>query len=135
MRAFSYTLVPIAIGYSLAHNCSNLLIQGQQAIALLSDPLSLRWNLFGTAHYQPDTRVIEAAGSWYVAIGAIVLGHALAVWLAHHVALRLFGAARRAVLATLPLTAAMLVYTAISLAVLAEPMVKFEGAPAETQSE
>jgi hypothetical protein len=60
-----------------------------------------------------------------------VLGHAIAVWLAHRVALRIFGEARRAVLATLPLTAAMLVYTAISLAVLAEPMVKFEGIPAE----
>ena len=111
------------------------LIQGQQAIPLISDPLSLRWNLLGTAKYQPDTRVIEAAGSWYVAVGAIVLGHAIAVWLAHRVALRMFGGARRAVIATAPLTAAMLVYTAISLAVLAEPMVKFEGIPAEMDQE
>jgi hypothetical protein len=133
MVAFAYTLVPIAIGYSIAHNSSNLLIQGQQAIALVSDPLSLRWNLLGTARYQPYTRVIEAAGSWYVAVAAIVVGHAIAVWLAHRVALRTFGSVRRAVIATLPLTAAMLVYTAISLAVLAEPMVKFEGVPAETQ--
>jgi hypothetical protein len=135
VRAFAYTLVPIAVGYGIAHNFSNLLIQGQQAIPLLSDPLSLRWNLLGTARYRPDTRVIEAAGSWYVAVGAIVLGHAIAVWLAHRVALRMFGAARRAVIATLPLTLAMLVYTAISLAVLAEPMVKFEGIPAEMDQE
>ena len=53
----------------------------------------------------------------------------------HRVALRTFGTARRAVIATLPLTAAMLVYTAVSLAVLAEPMVKLEGVPAETQLE
>jgi hypothetical protein len=33
------------------------------------------------------------------------------------------------------LTAAMIVYTVLSLAVLAEPMVKFEGVPAETQFE
>ena len=81
MRAFAYTLVPIAVGYNLAHNFSNLLIQGQQAIPLISDPLSLRWNLLGTTKYQPDTRLIEAAESWYVALGAIVLGHAIAVWL------------------------------------------------------
>jgi hypothetical protein len=135
LRAFAYTLVPIAVGYSVAHNLSNLLIQGQQAIPLLSDPLTLRWNLFGTAKYQPDTRVIEAAGSWYAAVAAIVVGHAIAVWLAHRIALRMFGAARTAVIATLPLTAAMLVYTAISLAVLAEPMVKFEGIPAEFDRE
>lgn len=135
MRAFAYTLVPIAVGYSIAHNFSNLLIQGQQAIPLLSDPVGLRWNLFGTAGYQPHTRIIEVAGSWYVAVAAIVLGHAIAVWLAHRVALGIFGGARRAVLTTLPLTAAMLVYTAISLAVLAEPMVKFEGIPAEQDRE
>ncbi len=135
MAAFAYTLVPIAIGNSIAHNFSNLLIQGQQAIALVSDPLSLRWNLLGTARYQPYTRVIEAAGSWYIAVAAIVLGHAIAVWLGHRVALRLFGTARRAVVAMLPLTAAMLIYTAISLAVLAEPMVKFEGVPAQMENE
>jgi len=134
-RAFAYTLVPIAVGYSVAHNFSNLLIQGQQAIPLLSDPLSLNWNVLGTRGYRPHMRLIEAAGSWHVAVAAIVLGHAVAVWLAHRVALRDFGSPRRAVVATLPLTLAMLVYTAISLAVIAEPMVKHEGIPQQSETE
>ena len=41
---------------------------------------------------RPGMWLIEAAGSWYVAVAAIVLGHAIAVWLAHRVALRDFGA-------------------------------------------
>jgi len=57
------------------------------------------------------------------------------VWLAHRVALRDFGSPRRAVVATLPLTLAMLVYTAISLAVIAEPMVKHEGIPQQSETE
>jgi hypothetical protein len=134
-RAFAYTLVPIAVGYSIAHNFSSLLIQGQQVISLFSDPLSLDWDVLGTRGYRPYMRLIEAAGSWYVAVAAIVLGHAIAVWLAHRVALRDFGSPRRAVVATLPLTLAMLIYTAVSLAVIAEPMVKHEGIPQQNELE
>jgi len=63
---------------------------------------------------------------WYVAIGAIVAGHVISIWLAHRVALRELGTPRRALLATVPLTALMLAYTAISLTIIAEPMVKFD---------
>ncbi len=64
-------------------------------------------------------------------VGAIVAGHVIAVWLAHRVALRECGAPGRAVLASVPLTALMVVYTAISLSVIAEPMVTFELPPSE----
>jgi hypothetical protein len=61
-----------------------------------------------------------------VAISAIVAGHVISVWLAHRVALREFGAPRKAVIASVPLTILMVIYTAVSLSVIAEPMVKFE---------
>ena len=124
--AFAPTLVPIAIAYNIAHNCSNLLVQGQQVIPLLSDPFGLKWDLLGTAEYRPDIGLIDARVSWYVAIGAIVAGHVISIWLAHRVALREFGAQRHAVIASIPLTALMVIYTAISLSIIAEPMVKFD---------
>jgi hypothetical protein len=65
-----------------------------------------------------------------VAIGAIVGGHVASIWLAHRVALREFGTPRKAVIGTIPLTALMLAYTAISLSVIAEPIVKF-GEPSQ----
>jgi len=37
-RRYVWTLVPIAVGYKLAHNFSGLLVQGQNVIPLLSDP-------------------------------------------------------------------------------------------------
>src|SRR5262249_34205237 len=43
---FAFTLVPIAIGYHLAHYLVFLLIQGQYIIPLISDPFGWGWNLF-----------------------------------------------------------------------------------------
>ena len=122
---FVFTLVPIAIAYNIAHNCANLLVQGQQLIALASDPFSAKWDLFGTANFRPDIGLVDARVSWYVAIGAIVGGHVVSIWLAHRIALREFGAPRRATLATVPLTLLMVVYTVTSLSVIAEPMIVF----------
>lgn len=125
-RLFALTLVPIAVAYNIAHNFSNLLVQGQQLIPLLSDPLGRKWNLLGTATFYPNIGIVDARFTWFVAITAIVAGHVVSIWLAHRVALREFGAPRKAVLASIPLTVLMVLYTAISLSVIAEPMVKFD---------
>ena len=53
-RSFALTLVPIAIGYHVAHYLVFLLVQGQYIIPLLSDPFGRGWNLFGTAGYRVD---------------------------------------------------------------------------------
>jgi hypothetical protein len=124
-RLFAYTLVPIAVAYNIAHNCANFLVQGQQLVALASDPLGLKWNLFGTANFRPDIGLIDARVTWYVAIAAIVAGHVISIWLAHRLALREFRTRRHAALATVPLTLLMVAYTIISLSVIAEPMVIF----------
>jgi hypothetical protein len=128
-RRFALTLVPIAIGYNLAHNFSGLLIQGQNVIPLLSDPFGRGWDIFGTARRYPDIGLVDARTTWHVAIAGIVGGHVIAVWLAHRVALREFAAPRRAAMACAPLTVLMVAYTAVSLSVIAEPMVKFAPEP------
>jgi hypothetical protein len=124
-RMFALTLVPIAIAYNLAHYFSYLLAQGQMIIPLLSDPLGLQWNLFGTASYYPDIGLLDARFTWYLAISSIVTGHVISIWLAHRLALREFRAPRQAVIASVPLTVLMMIYTAISLLVMAEPLVQF----------
>lgn len=124
-RAYLFTLVPIAVGYNLAHNFSYLLINGQEVIRLASDPFGLDWNLFGTATRTPNVDVVDARTTWYVAIGAIVGGHVIAVWLAHVVALRSAPSRALALRALVPLTVLMVVYTGMSLSILAEPLVRF----------
>jgi hypothetical protein len=124
-RRFAWTLVPIAVGYNLAHNFSGLMIQGQNLAPLLSDPFGLGWNLFGTALWHADIGLVDARTIWYVAVAGIVGGHVIAVWLAHRVALREFASPRRAAMACAPLTVLMVAYTALSLTVIAEPIVRF----------
>jgi hypothetical protein len=125
MRTFALTLVPIAVGYAIAHNASHLLVQGQHVVPLLSDPFGRHWDLFGTAGFRANTTIMNPRSTWYVAVAAIVAGHTVAIWLAHRVALRDFANPRGALLACVPLTLVMLVYTAMSLAIIAEPMVRF----------
>lgn len=124
-RLYALTLVPIAVGYNVAHNFATLVIQLQLLIPLSSDPLGLHWNLFGTVHYKPDIGLIDARISWFIAIVAIVGGHVVSIWLAHIAALRSFGSRARAIAAATPLAVLMVLYTSISLSVIAEPLVVF----------
>ena len=79
-RLFVLSLVPIAIGYHVAHYFSFLFIQGQRIIPLLSDPFGVGWNLWGTAGYKVDIGIIGAKTTWYASITAIVIGHICAVY-------------------------------------------------------
>ena len=102
-RLFVLSLVPIAIAYHLAHYFTYLLIQGQLLIRLASDPLGLGWNLFGTARYRPDIGIVGARAVWYTAVVAIVMGHVIAVYVAHVVALREYPDRRAALRSQLPM--------------------------------
>jgi hypothetical protein len=119
---FVLTLVPIAIGYHLAHYLSFLLIAGQFAIPLISDPLGWGWDLFGTTLYFIDIGVVGAKFVWYFSVVAIVTGHVVAVWLAHLIAARRFASRAQAIRSQYPLLALMLAYTATSLWILAQPI-------------
>jgi hypothetical protein len=131
-RLFALTLVPIAIAYLVAHYLHYLLVQGQLIIPLLSDPLGRRWDLFGTASYFPDIGLLDARFVWNLSLASIVAGHVISIWLAHRLALREFGARGMAVKASVPLTVLMVIYTVVSLLIIADPLVQY-GAASETR--
>ena len=120
---FVMTLVPIAIAYHLAHYLSYLVISGQYLIPRLSDPLGNGWNLLGTRDYQVDISLLGARTAWYLAVAFIVAGHVFAVYIAHLAALRLFGNPRADFFSQLPMMVLMVIYTMVSLWILAQPMV------------
>ena len=122
-RSFALTLIPIALGYHLAHYLVYLLVQGQYIVPLLSDPFGYGWNLFGTASYRPNIAIVGARFAWYTAVVAVLLGHIAAVYLAHVQAMQTFAAHKLALASQIPLTALMVVYTFVSLSILAEPIV------------
>ncbi len=121
--ALALTLVPIALAYHVAHNFSSLLIQGQRVFGLLSDPFGRQWDLFGTARWYPDIGIIDARTTWFVALVAIVGGHVVSIWASHRLVLAAGTPPRRAALAMLPMTLLMVGFTAVSLVLIAEPMV------------
>jgi hypothetical protein len=121
---FAFTLIPIAIGYHLAHYLVFLLVQGQYIIPLISDPFGWGWNLFGTAGYRVDIAIIGARFAWYTAVTAVLVAHMIAIYLAHMVAMREFEPRRATLRSQVPLTALMVVFTFISLSILAEPIVE-----------
>jgi hypothetical protein len=120
---FVLSLVPIAIAYHLSHYLSYLLIAGQYIIPLTSDPFGLGWDLFGTAAYRIDIGIVNAKLIWYVAVTAIVTGHALAVYIAHVMAMRVFPDRNAALRSQIPMLVLMVAYTMISLWILSQPIV------------
>jgi hypothetical protein len=123
-RSFALTVIPIAIGYHVAHYLVFLLVQGQYIVPLMSDPFGYGWNLLGTAGYRVDIGIVDARFAWYAAVAAIVVGHVTAVYLAHVKAIGIFGAPAVALRTQVPLTALMVVYTFIGLSITAEPIVE-----------
>ena len=121
---FVLSLVPIAIAYHLAHYLSLLLVAGQFIIPLASDPFGWGWDLFGTTLYRIDLSVVNARFVWYTAVTAIVTGHIIAVWLSHEVAAQLFPDARQLRRSQYPMMLLMVGYTALSLWILAQPIVE-----------
>lgn len=110
--------MPIAFVYVVAHYFSLLVIQGQFAIPLLSDPLGRGWNLFGTADVVPDLTVLSPNTIWYVQAGSLVAGHVAGLALAHDRAVTIFADRRDALRSQYAMLALMVVYTVGGLWIL-----------------
>jgi hypothetical protein len=122
-RRHVLSLTPIAIGYHLAHYLSYLLIQGQAALPLLSDPLNLGWDLFGWRGREIDIGVVDARFIWLSAVGSIIAGHVAAIFLAHQEGLR-DSSGWAVVRKQLPMSILMILYTMLSLWILSQPIVE-----------
>jgi hypothetical protein len=109
--AFLASLVPIALAYALAHYFSLLVIQGQVAITLASDPFGYGWDLFGTADYQPDPTVISPNTIWYFQVVVLVTGHVFGLIVAHDRAVALYNSPRTAIRTQYAMLGLMVLYT------------------------
>ena len=79
-------LLPIAVGYLVAHYLTYLLIEGQRIVVALSDPFQRGWDLFGTAFHVPNADWLAPGLVWTLQLGAVVGGHMLGAWGGHVVA-------------------------------------------------
>jgi hypothetical protein len=87
LAALGAGLLPIAVGYLVAHYLTYLLGEGQRIIVAISDPFQLGWNLFGTAFFEPSVAWLPTGIVWTVQLAAVVGGHMLGAWAGHEAAL------------------------------------------------
>ncbi len=81
-------LLPIAIGYLLAHYFTYLLIDGQRIAIAISDPFQQGENFFGTAFLEPSGSWLPPSLVWTLQLAAVVGGHMIGAWSGHVVATR-----------------------------------------------
>ncbi len=112
------TILPISLAYHAAHYVTVLLVNGQYA-------RNAAQRLVGVEETHVTTSFLNTIEDvekiWQFQSGAIVVGHILAVLLAHTAILAVTGNRREAVTSGAPLAILMIAYTAFGLWLLAAP--------------
>jgi hypothetical protein len=80
-------LLPIAVGYLIAHYLTYLIGDGQRIVVAISDPLGNGWDLIGFAQYDPTVAFLPAGLVWAAQIVAVVGGHVVGAWAGHDAAI------------------------------------------------
>ncbi|MGH3370542.1 MAG: hypothetical protein ACRDPR_11110 [Nocardioidaceae bacterium] len=115
---FAHSVVPIIVGYMVAHYLTYFVEVGQQTLIQLSDPMADGSNLLGTADLEVSYWL--SSHPTFLAVTkvlAVVTGHVLGVVAAHDRAVRLLPI-RHQVTAQLPLLLVMVLYTVTGLYLL-----------------
>jgi hypothetical protein len=116
-RRYAATVIPIALGYTVAHYFSLLALDGQTTWILLSNPFGLSGvDLLGTYDNVVDLTAVSPDTIAYVQVGAVIAGHVAGVTLAHERALRAERHARAS--DQLPLVVVMVLFTIGGLGLL-----------------
>ncbi|QMU59844.1 MAG: hypothetical protein GKR98_17680 [Boseongicola sp.] len=123
--SLAITILPIALGYHVAHYLVSFLVQIQYVMSTLSDPLAKGWNLFGLGTLRVMTGFLNTPGTvkmiWLTQAGAVVISHILAVLMSHNIAARFCSGRRNLILVQVGLSVLMIAYTVFGLWLLASP--------------
>jgi len=116
---FALSLVPVAVGYAIAHYIGMAVFEGQQLFIQMSDPFDRGWNLFGTADGYVNYRVIGPTAMAAIQALGIIGGHLAGVMVGHDRALATLRK-KDDVTGQLPLVILLASLTALALILLVE---------------
>ncbi|GGA12784.1 hypothetical protein [Neptunicoccus cionae] len=122
-RRQALTILPIALAYHFAHFLPAILVNGQNSLVALSNPLGNGADylnlgpFFVTTGFFNTTATVRAI--FLSQAGAIVVGHVLAILLSHRIASDYFKSRSAILISQLPLSAFMIGYTILGLWLLA----------------
>ncbi len=120
-RLMAGSLVPIVVGYAVAHYTTLLVIEGQRTAIHFSDPLGRGWNVFGSAEMGVNSALFDhPTAIAVIQLLAIVTGHVVGIVTAHEKALRLAPPAKT-FRAQWPMLVVMIGYTTAGLVLLFSP--------------
>jgi hypothetical protein len=114
----AHSLIPIIVGYLLAHHFAYLVEQGQDTVILLADPLGRDWDLLGL--HIGDANYWLSQHPWVLwsgKVACLVVGQIVAVVAAHDRALRLLPKGHR-ISGQLPMMLVMVGYAFVGLYLL-----------------
>jgi len=114
VRAFAPSLLAIAAGYHLAHYLGYFVSLSPALAAVATAPLA-----------PPAEVPVVVTPDWFETVGmlAILVGHVLAIWVAHATAYDVFSGRLQAIRSQYPFIAVMVFYTMTSLWIIAQPEV------------
>ena len=114
VAALGAGLLPVSVGYLVAHYLAYLVVDGQRIIAALNDPLLRGANLLplDLAFWEPSL-FLPTALLWSVQLAAVVGGHIVGAWAGHAQMAR--GEGGTTLVAQLPLATLMVALTTITL--------------------
>ena len=113
-RRFVWSLVPIAAAYHLAHFLGYFLTFVPTLSTVALDPFA-----------PPATVPVAILPSWFGGLGLafVVLGHLLAIWVAHAIAFETFTGRLQPIRSQYPFALVMVFYTMTSMWLLSQPYV------------
>jgi hypothetical protein len=115
------SLLPIVLGYVVAHYATLLIVEGQRVAINFSDPLGRGWNVFGSAEMGVNSAIFNHPTAIAVIQAcAIVAGHVFGIMCAHEKAITLLPP-DRPLRGQLPLLLVMIGYTCAGLLLLFSP--------------
>jgi len=112
---FAPSLLPIAAGYHLAHFLGYFLSLGPALVAVLGRPFAA-----------PTTVPVAVLPGWFggLQLAFVVVGHLLAVWVAHALSFEAFTGRLQPLRSQYPFVLAMLLYTAVSMWIVSQPFLE-----------
>jgi hypothetical protein len=120
-RRMAGSVVPIVIGYAIAHYATLLIVEGQRTAIGMSDPLGRGWNVFGSAEMGVNAAIFDhATVVASIQLAAILAGHILGIVSAHEKSVALVRGDAQLV-AQAPMLVVMVCYTCAGLVLLFSP--------------
>lgn len=123
---FAYSLLPLTLFFHLAHNTAHLFREGGRMVVVVSDPMGLGWNLFGTAG-SGYSSMLGGMTLFNIQVMLIYLGFGFSVYVAYRVGMKTFGEKGPALRSLAPVALFLLGLAILGIWMLSQPMVHRTG--------